>query len=65
MTRPLVSVVIPAFDVAPYGGRCLDSLLRQTIGFDRIEVAISVETAKWRRSWKRNAPSSPSAFNAA
>jgi len=35
---PLVSVVVPAYDVAHYLDRCLESLLRQSLGFDRLEV---------------------------
>jgi glycosyltransferase involved in cell wall biosynthesis len=38
MLPPLVSVVVPAYDVAPYLPRCLGSLLRQSVGFDRLEV---------------------------
>ena len=30
MSKPLISVIVPAFNIAPYIGRCLDSLLAQT-----------------------------------
>lgn len=33
-----MTVVVPAFDVAPYIDRCLRSLTAQSMGFDRIEV---------------------------
>jgi glycosyltransferase involved in cell wall biosynthesis len=38
MALPLVSVILPVHDVARYLDRCLDSLVRQSIGFERIEV---------------------------
>jgi glycosyltransferase involved in cell wall biosynthesis len=38
LLTPLVSVVVPAYDVATYLPRCLGSVLRQSLGFDRLEV---------------------------
>ena len=35
---PTVSVVIPVWNVAPYLRECLDSVINQTIGLDRLEV---------------------------
>jgi glycosyltransferase involved in cell wall biosynthesis len=35
---PVVSVVIPVWNVRPYLGECLDSVLSQSIGLDRLEV---------------------------
>lgn len=38
MPTPDVSVVIPVYNTRPYLRACLDSLLRQTIGRDRLEI---------------------------
>ncbi|MEU1687529.1 glycosyltransferase family 2 protein [Micromonospora sp. NPDC005707] len=38
MPTPDVSVVIPVYNTRPYLRSCLDSLLRQTIGRDRLEI---------------------------
>lgn len=38
MPTPDVSVVIPVYNTLPYLRTCLDSLLRQTIGHDRMEI---------------------------
>jgi glycosyltransferase involved in cell wall biosynthesis len=38
MDGPLVSIVVPVFNVASVLGRCLDSLRAQSIGFDQLEV---------------------------
>jgi glycosyltransferase involved in cell wall biosynthesis len=35
---PLVSVIVPVWNVEPYLRQCLDSVVAQTIGFDRIEL---------------------------
>jgi CDP-glycerol glycerophosphotransferase len=35
---PVVSVIVPVFDVEPYLRECLESVMAQTLGFDRIEV---------------------------
>jgi glycosyltransferase involved in cell wall biosynthesis len=36
--QPVVSVVVPAYNVAPYIGRCIDSLLAQTVPIEIIVV---------------------------
>lgn len=38
MEQPLISVVIPAYNVASYLPRCLDSLIRQT--YERLEIIV-------------------------
>ena len=38
--RSLLSVVVPAYDVAAYLPACLDSVLAQQLGRDRLEVVV-------------------------
>ena len=38
MTAPDVSVVLPVYNTMPYLTRCLDSLVEQSLGLDRIQV---------------------------
>ena len=38
MTAPAVSVIIPVYNTMPYLTRCLDSLVEQSLGLDRIQV---------------------------
>lgn len=35
-----ISVIVPCYNVQPYIRRCLDSLLRQTLGFTKIQLII-------------------------
>jgi poly(ribitol-phosphate) beta-N-acetylglucosaminyltransferase len=37
-SRPIVSVVVPVFNVEPYLRECLDSVIAQTFGFERIQL---------------------------
>lgn len=34
----LISIIIPCYNVQSYIDRCFQSLLAQTIGFDRLEI---------------------------
>jgi CDP-glycerol glycerophosphotransferase len=36
--RPTVSVIVPVWNVEPYLGQCLDSVIAQTLGIERIEL---------------------------
>ena len=38
MTKKLVSVIIPAYNIEKYIGRCLDSILSQT--YENLEIII-------------------------
>jgi poly(ribitol-phosphate) beta-N-acetylglucosaminyltransferase len=38
MTNPVVSVIIPVYNTMPYLTACLDSLVDQSIGLDRLQI---------------------------
>jgi poly(ribitol-phosphate) beta-N-acetylglucosaminyltransferase len=38
MTNPVVSVIIPVYNTMPYLTACLDSLVNQSIGLDRLQI---------------------------
>ncbi|HJV14520.1 MAG TPA: glycosyltransferase [Propionibacteriaceae bacterium] len=38
MTNPVVSVIIPVYNTMPYLPDCLDSLVNQSIGLDRLQI---------------------------
>lgn len=38
MTKPVVSVIIPVYNTMPYLTACLDSLVDQSIGLDRLQI---------------------------
>lgn len=48
----LISIIIPCYNVAKYIDRCFDSLLAQTIGFDRLEI-ILVDDCSTDGTWER------------
>jgi CDP-glycerol glycerophosphotransferase len=47
--RPVISVIVPVWNVEPYLRECLDSIIGQTIGLDRLEV-IAVDDGSTDRS---------------
>ncbi|HEY7173443.1 MAG TPA: glycosyltransferase [Micromonosporaceae bacterium] len=49
MSTPDVSVVVPVYNTMPYLTQCLTSLVRQTIGLDRMEI-IAVDDGSTDRS---------------
>ncbi|MEO3923857.1 glycosyltransferase [Micromonosporaceae bacterium B7E4] len=49
MIAPDVSVVVPVYNTMPYLTRCLDSLVRQTIGLPRMQV-VAVDDGSTDRS---------------
>ncbi|MEV0647430.1 glycosyltransferase family 2 protein [Phytomonospora sp. NPDC050363] len=51
MPAPLVTVIIPVFDVRPWLAECVASVRRQTIGTDNIEV-IAVDDRSRDGSWE-------------
>jgi glycosyltransferase involved in cell wall biosynthesis len=38
MTKPVVSVIIPVYNTMPYLTACLDSLVDQSVGLDRLQI---------------------------
>jgi glycosyltransferase involved in cell wall biosynthesis len=38
MTKPVISVIIPVYNTMPYLTACLDSLVDQSIGLDRLQI---------------------------
>lgn len=48
----LISIIIPCYNVEKYIDRCFNSLLAQTIGFDRLEI-IMVDDCSTDRTWDR------------
>lgn len=38
MTKPVVSVIIPVYNTMPYLTACMDSLVDQSIGLDRLQI---------------------------
>jgi glycosyltransferase involved in cell wall biosynthesis len=38
MTKPVISVIIPVYNTMPYLMACLDSLVDQSIGLDRLQI---------------------------
>ena len=48
----LISIIIPCYNVEKYIDRCFDSLLAQTIGFDKLEI-IMVDDCSTDRTWER------------
>ena len=48
----LISVIIPCYNVEKYIDRCFDSLLNQTIGFDKLEI-IMVDDCSTDRTWAK------------
>lgn len=48
----LISIIIPCYNVEKYIGRCFESLLKQTIGFDKLEI-IMVDDRSTDHTWER------------
>lgn len=48
----LISIIIPCYNVEKYIDRCFDSLLAQTIGFDKLEI-IMVDDCSTDRTWDK------------
>lgn len=48
----LISIIIPCYNAEKYIDRCFDSLLAQTIGFDRLEIII-VDDCSTDGTWDR------------
>ncbi|MEE6261234.1 glycosyltransferase [Plantactinospora sonchi] len=49
MRTPDVTVVVPVYNTMPYLTRCMDSLLEQTIGLDRLQI-VAVDDGSTDRS---------------
>lgn len=48
----LISIIIPCYNVEKYIDRCFDSLLAQTIGFDKLEI-IMIDDCSTDSTWDR------------
>lgn len=48
----LISIIIPCYNVEKYIDRCFDSLLAQTIGFDKLEI-IMIDDCSTDRTWDK------------
>ena len=38
--QPLISIIVPCYNVEQYIDRCLDSIVKQTIGFNNLQVIV-------------------------
>jgi glycosyltransferase involved in cell wall biosynthesis len=61
--KPLISVIIPCYNVENYIDRCLDSLVNQTIGLEHLELilindASTDHTLEKLQEWERRYPDS-------
>lgn len=48
----LISIIIPCYNVEEYVDRCFDSLLAQTIGFDKLEI-IMIDDCSTDHTWDK------------
>ena len=48
----LISIIIPCYNVEKYIDRCFESLLSQTIGFDKLEI-IMIDDCSTDRTWDK------------
>lgn len=59
--KPLISIIIPCYNVEKYIDRCLESVVNQTIGIENLEVlcvndASTDGTLNKLHSWERRYP---------
>jgi len=60
--KPLISIIIPAYNVEKYIDRCMESIVGQTIGIDNIQVIVVIDdasidfTLEKTREWEKKFP---------
>ena len=61
--RKLISVIVPCYNVSDYVDRCVDSIVRQTIGVENLEIilvddASTDDTLEHLKAWESRYPES-------
>jgi len=59
--KPIISVIVPCYNVEKYIDRCMESIVRQTIGIENLQVIIvdnasTDSTLEMMREWEKKFP---------